>query len=418
MDKASGSRQLLSSMLTAGTIGFGGGSALIPVMERLTVHRSLLSPETVTRHVVVANITPGAQPVKLAAAAGFHRGGTRLSLAAALLVALPGALATLILLVGLSALGDGGLALINYASVGITAFIMALLANYVIEVHREADGAWPLYLAITLVTAGALRFLHLSAVQVIVAALVIITVIALLRSRAEPRGPRVGVLASISTVRGATLAFVALTLVGAGLFVAVAGFKGLEFAGLLTLSTLTSFGGGAAYIGVADGFFVRSGLISEAVFYTQLVPVANALPGPILVKVGVGSSYLFGTAVGPVQGWLLGLAGMFITVGACCAVALPLLGLYQQLKDHPVVVGIGRYILPVICGLLVTVAVTMVEISTAVMVDAGAPRVPAVAVLLAAAALMTVLHVRRLVPDLVLLGAAGAASLAALALIA
>ena len=225
-------------------------------------------------------------------------------------------------------------------------------------------------------------------------------------------------LASISTVRGATLAFVALTLVGAGLFVAVAGFKGLEFAGLLTLSTLTSFGGGAAYIGVADGFFVRSGLISEAVFYTQLVPVANALPGPILVKVGVGSSYLFGTAVGPVQGWLLGLAGMFITVGACCAVALPLLGLYQQLKDHPVVVGIGRYILPVICGLLVSVAVTMVEISTAVMVDAGAPRVPAVAVLLAAAALMTVLHVRRLVPDLVLLGAAGAASLAALALIA
>ena len=35
-------RRLLTAMVTAGTIGFGGGSALIPVMERLTVDRGLL----------------------------------------------------------------------------------------------------------------------------------------------------------------------------------------------------------------------------------------------------------------------------------------------------------------------------------------------------------------------------------------
>ena len=136
-------RRLLTAMVTAGTIGFGGGSALIPVMERLTVDRGLLDPSVFTRHVVVANITPGALPVKLGAAAGFNRGGLRLSVAAALLIALPGMLATLLLLAGISALGEAGLTVLNYASVGISAFIIALLAGYVIKVHRQAGRRWP-----------------------------------------------------------------------------------------------------------------------------------------------------------------------------------------------------------------------------------------------------------------------------------
>ncbi|AQP45806.1 chromate transporter [Tessaracoccus flavus] len=432
-----GPRQVLSAMLTAGVIGFGGGSALIPVMERLTVHKGLLAAATYTRHVVVANITPGALPVKLAAAAGLNRGGARLSTASALVVALPGALATLLLMVGISALGEGGLNLLNFASVGITAFIIALLAGYVIKVHSHAGSAWPKFALITAVTAAATganviaavgaellglpepsgELPQLSAVQVILAALVAISVASLVAHRGEERSQSRLQLRSMTSIWRATAAFAVLTALGLGLFVVAAGTSGLAFGSLLALSTITAFGGGEAYIAVADGFFVQPGLIDAGVFYTQLVPIANALPGPILVKVGVGSSYLFGVAHGAWQGWALGGAGLLITVGACCALAVPVLGLYKQLKDHPVIVGIGRYILPVICGLLVSVAATMLEVSAGVMEDVVDPVGPALWVLVAAAAILTVLHVRKLAPDLVLLAVAGVLSLVALLLV-
>ncbi len=58
----------LGSMLKLGTIGFGGGSAMIPVFERELVHnRALLDEDTFVRHTVIANVTPGGLPTKLAA---------------------------------------------------------------------------------------------------------------------------------------------------------------------------------------------------------------------------------------------------------------------------------------------------------------------------------------------------------------
>lgn len=421
-------------MLTAGTIGFGGGSALIPVMERLTVHKNLLEPASFTRHVVVANITPGALPVKLAASAGIARSSARLSLAAALLVALPGAVATLALLMGISALGENGLNLLNFASVGISAFIIALLAGYVIKVHRNAGSALPRFVLITVVTAVAtgsnvlaevgarllglpapgFRLPQLSAVQIIVISLILISVASLIGHRGEEREPTRVRLRGMAAVWRATAAFLGLTALGWLIFAVVAGLPGLSFGTLLSLSTITSFGGGEAYIAVADGFFVQPGLINESVFYTQLVPIANALPGPILIKVGVGASYLLGAPLGAAQAWALGLAGLLVTIGACCALAVPVLGLYEQLKDHPVVVGIGKYILPVICGLLVAVAGTMIEVSAEVMAGAGTPLTPAVWLLVLGAVVLTFLHVRKLAPDLVLLAAAGVISLGAL----
>ena len=424
-------------MLTTGVIGFGGGSALIPVMERLTVNKNLLEPATFTRHVVVANITPGALPVKLAASAGVTRAGARLSAAAALMVALPGAIATLALLVGISALGENGLDLLNFASVGISAFIIALLAGYVLKVHRQAGASWPVFLLITVVTAiatgsnvlaevgarllglpaPAFRLPQLSAVQVIVVALIVIAVVSQVIYRDRERASSAVRLKGMGRIWRATGGFLALTAIGLVIFLIVGGLRGLGFGAVLALSTVTSFGGGEAYIAVADGFFVQPGLVDEGVFYTQLVPIANALPGPILVKVGAGVSYLYAAPMGMAQAWATGIAGLLITVGACCALAIPVLGLYEQLKDHPIVVGIGRFILPVICGLLVAVAATMIEVSAGVMEADGVPLVPALWLLIAAAALLTIAHVRKWVPDLVLLAIAGAVSLAALLMI-
>jgi chromate transporter len=56
-------------------------------------------------------------------------------------------------------------------------------------------------------------------------------------------------------------------------------------------SSIISFGGGDAYLSVADGLFVSSGMVTYQEFYSLLVPVANVLPGSILSKILTGVGY-------------------------------------------------------------------------------------------------------------------------------
>ena len=60
--------------------------------------------------------------------------------------------------------------------------------------------------------------------------------------------------------------------------------KALRFIGMGWLSSVMSFGGGDAYLSVAQGLFVEGGVINNADFYGNVVSVANALPGSILCK--------------------------------------------------------------------------------------------------------------------------------------
>ena len=54
-------KKLLLTMLKIGCIGFGGGTALVPVIESEVVYENkLIDREEYTKDVVVANITPGA----------------------------------------------------------------------------------------------------------------------------------------------------------------------------------------------------------------------------------------------------------------------------------------------------------------------------------------------------------------------
>ena len=85
-------------------IGFGGGSALIPVFEdELVTRRGRLAPATFTKQTIVASITPGALPVKLGAMAGLALSGSWSALGMAVLVSVPGTVLTM------AAVSHGGL---------------------------------------------------------------------------------------------------------------------------------------------------------------------------------------------------------------------------------------------------------------------------------------------------------------------
>ena len=413
-------------MLKVGVIGFGGGSALIPVMERELVNdRGGLRERDFVRDTVIANITPGALPVKLAALAGVRLGGAGLSVVSAFAVAL----LTVALLAFFATLGPGGIRVVEGLSLGVTSFILFLLAHYALKVLRPG-GRWRLGgLAIAVlvfaVTGGevtmrligdlfgvdALGLPHLSALGVILVALAAVGVVSFVQGRGasvalptDDDGPSVRVAA------------------GAGLFAALAGAAGVAgavlvggaaaFVGLIALSTVSSFGGGEAYVAVADGFFVAPGIVESAEFYGQIVPVANALPGPILVKIAAGMGYSVGAALGgPATGVALAAVATVVSVASCAAIAVAVLGGYDAARRSRFVRNVSAVILPVVCGLLASTAVAMLHASAGIAERSGLPPVPVVVGSGVLAAIVGLLHGRLRVPDPVMIAACAVLSL-------
>ena len=59
-------RGLMQAMLRVGVIGFGGGNALIPVMEKeFVTKKPYVTKEEYDEAVLAASITPGALPVEI-----------------------------------------------------------------------------------------------------------------------------------------------------------------------------------------------------------------------------------------------------------------------------------------------------------------------------------------------------------------
>lgn len=123
--------KLLMSMLKVGCIGFGGGNALIPVIEKEIVkEQKLVSQEEYNKFVVVSNITPGALPVEMAVALGKAIAGIPGMLLAPICIALPGGLATLLLIIAFAKFSHTAILQTQYISVGIAAYILYMLFLY------------------------------------------------------------------------------------------------------------------------------------------------------------------------------------------------------------------------------------------------------------------------------------------------
>lgn len=422
---------LFLSFLKVGTIGFGGGSALIPVVENEIVqNKKAMSEQDYLKHTVVANITPGALPVKLGATCGHQLKGPAGSLAGALGVTIPGLIFTVAFMALFSILGGDAINYFNYASVGITAFIVFLLISYVVKTVKSGDFKINMSLCIAAfaLTGGkevreilsqllkvepevfGTPLFDISTIDLIILSFFVILLLEKIRNKTEfyfvlslcllyafCKG-KTGKLLGLNTVGSillilmigiAIMAFVVrreksknktklsfgksdivitllyllipiLLTVAAMIFIPMKGYNLIDFLVKITSSTVTSFGGGEAYVSVADGIFVQGGYIKPDLFYTRLVPVANSLPGPILVKIAAGMGFLFGQqAGGTVAGWVVALISGVTAMGVCCAIAIVVLTLYDSVKELQFITNLKKYILPVICGMLISTSAAM-----------------------------------------------------------
>ena len=129
-------------------------------------------------------------------------------------------------------------------------------------------------------------------------------------------------------------------------------------------SSLISFGGGDAYLTIADGLFVPD-YISENSFYNYLILIVNILPGSILCKTlsGIGYSYGYGLAGTTAGGMWMALAGFSMSVMASAVVFDVVYHLYEYLENIEVFINIKKSIKVIVSGLLLTVMSGLIQSS-------------------------------------------------------
>lgn len=428
MDKRE--RRLYATMLKIGFIGFGGGSALVPVIEKEIVDdQKLISKQEYDKDVVVASITPGALPMEIAAGIGKRCYGIRGMFGAAILMSFPGAFLTLLLLTVLNSVEGEVLEQISFLSIGITAFISCMLTGYITNTVRDARRASRRREILTLIIVIGVAvltveknlfklfniqitpFFELSTVEVLAMAFFVVF---------YTRGAFTRINMTVSTVLvllflgcngqrqiidntyvslGVNLVMIVLSVWGFGkslssqktnkvsvkvlgkevslwiLFVIVFSVPAIAItAESLTFmlrgifSSLISFGGGDAYLIVADGLMVNTGMISDELFYGKLVPIVNLLPGSILCKTLTGIGYFIGYELqkSQVQGLILAILGYASSVMASGGVFCLGYYVFQRFKSLNIFHLITRMIKPIISGLLITLMLSLVRQNTVI----------------------------------------------------
>lgn len=387
--KAGTLRSLFASTLKIGFIGFGGGSALIPVIQKTIVEdKKLVGQTEYEEDVVVASVTPGALPVEISGCIGKRIAGWKGMLVGAFGMAFPGVLLTLAFLSVISYVDENIFRQIQFLAVGITAFIACLLSDYIagtVKKEKAKAGKWQnviIIAAVFLLTCGkniyrifgikGKPYLVLSNIQIFgVAFLVIILaqVVRWLKAYLLGRNAKKTQIKNSAGVSwnyvkqmfaelAALMVFVVLCATGA--FFVTGKTLGYLMNGLL--SSIISFGGGDAYLTVAEGLFVDTALITEESYYGSLVPLVNVLPGSILCKTLSGIGFYIGmnTTDSVLGAYAVALAGFAVSIFGSCGVVSVVGCFYNAFHNMEVFVAIRRWIRPIVAGLMLNVILSLV----------------------------------------------------------
>ncbi len=424
---------VFKSFLKIGFIGFGGGSALIPVIEKeVCADNKYIDEDEYSNFTVISNITPGALPVKLGALIGYEMAGKTGMFLAALLTSIPGVFITLGLLALLDILGESAIHIIEQAAIGISVFIIFLLVSYIIKIMKESKKAYFLSPAIVLMLStvvltfgkeirtglsrlgfdnafvnstpifdistinillllfffifftdgrtsgkrmlialllasvyvlmfGSLHIINLgignTIYQILLLLVGIITLV--LDSRQDIKGSNGKINWLLATKK--SLPFLVGTLIIFAICFIINSENLLFFISNGFISTATSFGGGEAYLTVADGIFVEPGIISSTQFYSRVLPIANALPGSILVKILSGIGFLLGFETSMAFAFLMGTLGLMLATTASCVICIYIAEVYKSFSFLKIFRVLKLWVLPVICGLLISTILSMLN---------------------------------------------------------
>lgn len=355
-------------MLKVGAIGFGGGSALIPVIEKELVGK-LEGEDEFSRDVMIACITPGALPVEIASGAGRRKFGRLGMVAGGVAVALPGVAMTMFLCLlsfFMDENADLGLIQILFKVIrfAVSVYICILLCRYIFKVFNSIDNKRSFVSAILISLSSALMtvFGHIPTYCIVIGFMAIVLVISLFHKTPCIIDKSSHLLSGFGRDLSFWLAFLLVMLLPA-IVLSINNEKVfIDYSFRAIVSSLISFGGGDAYLAIADDMFCRSGLLTTTLFYGSIAVIVNILPGSILCKTLSAIGFFIGASMyGTVQAILFFIAGFGISVTVSCLSFGLCSHAYESLKDSFFFTACQKWIRPVICGLLVNVMIKLIS---------------------------------------------------------
>lgn len=428
-----------------GIIGFGGGSAIVPVIEKSLVDDGgYVSREKYLNYNILSNITPGALPVKLAFLCGYDMAGIFGMILASIAFSLPGTIFLVSALYIMNMVGETFIKNIEYASIGISTFIIFLLCNYIKKVMTDSikNDTYKPSILIMLVSGflsfgkeirsiiitlfnlpqntsfsvsifdisivnlllytfflifylggnpnriryvvstilGIIFFLihgeskiinieHTTILNSVIMMFGIITFIFDVKKLGLPKNTN---KIDLTPLKGCiVLIIITLTLSIISYVLVSSEIDTLQLLSNAGISTVTCFGGGGAYFGMADDLFVETGMITTTELYGQIIPVANASSGPILVKMATTIGYVVGSRISLIDGLILAVNCFFITLTSTGTVCIAVNIIYTKNSELFIFEKLRRGILPVICGLLIATILSLTSEMLKVLTSVG-----------------------------------------------
>jgi chromate transporter len=127
--------ELFVTFIKLGVLTFGGGYAMIPVVEReLIKKKGWIDMDEVMNYYTIAQITPGIIAVNLSTFVGYKRKGSLGGFLATLGFVLPGACLITVIAIFLASFAD--LPVVKHAFTGIRVAVCALIVDTVIKLVR------------------------------------------------------------------------------------------------------------------------------------------------------------------------------------------------------------------------------------------------------------------------------------------
>ena len=125
---------------------------------------------------------------------------------------------------------------------------------------------------------------------------------------------------------------------------------------------LWSFGGGDAYLTIADGLFVDGGFISSDLFYGNIVPIVNVLPGSILAKTlsSIGFFSVYSQGANVVSSLFMFLCGYSVCIGSSCLVFSIALAIYKKFSNLNIFGLVSEFLKLLISALLLNIIFTFI----------------------------------------------------------
>ncbi len=176
--------QLFWAFFKVGALTFGGGYAMLPILQRDIVEtKKWATEEEVMDYYAMAQCLPGIIMVNTSVFIGRHRKGTAGGIVAGLASTLPSLIIITIIAVFLQAFAE--YAVVQNAFAGIRACVVVLIANAVIKLWKSAMVDWKSIVIIFLPVFLLSAFTGVSPILLVVAAAAAGIVITALSSHKE-----------------------------------------------------------------------------------------------------------------------------------------------------------------------------------------------------------------------------------------